>query len=156
MCFLAGIFFLCGYGFGQVIPSRFLTIVISTGNGYPPGSGYPMGTTMSINPYPRTYMGTSMDWILSHGYGFTNHISVSYLPDCHPYPCSPCRRAPPCPHPRGTTPLPRCGPLHPMAELAPPLSLPWQLWEERREVEDDICAKRTLELHLNVRRYLIY
>jgi hypothetical protein len=99
MCFLAGIFFLCGYGFGQVIPSRFLTIVISTGNGYPPGSGYPMGTTMSINPYPRTYMGTSMDWILSHGYGFTNHISVSYLPDCHPYPCSPCRRAPPLPPP---------------------------------------------------------
>jgi hypothetical protein len=29
MSFLAGLFFLCGYGFGQVIPSRFLPIAIS-------------------------------------------------------------------------------------------------------------------------------
>jgi hypothetical protein len=30
MGFLAGVFFLCGYGFGQVIPSGFLPIAIST------------------------------------------------------------------------------------------------------------------------------
>jgi hypothetical protein len=30
MGFLAGVFFLRGYGFGQVIPSRFLPIAIST------------------------------------------------------------------------------------------------------------------------------
>jgi hypothetical protein len=30
MGFLAGVFFLCGYGFGQVIPSEFLPIAIST------------------------------------------------------------------------------------------------------------------------------
>jgi hypothetical protein len=30
MSFLAGVFFLRGYGFGQVIPSRFLPIAIST------------------------------------------------------------------------------------------------------------------------------
>jgi hypothetical protein len=32
MDFLAGIFFLCRYGFGQVIPSRFLPIAISKTN----------------------------------------------------------------------------------------------------------------------------
>jgi hypothetical protein len=30
MDFLAGVFFLCGYGFGQVIPSGFLPIAISS------------------------------------------------------------------------------------------------------------------------------
>jgi hypothetical protein len=30
MGFLAGVFFLCGYGFGQVIPSGFLPIAISS------------------------------------------------------------------------------------------------------------------------------
>jgi hypothetical protein len=33
MGFLAGIFFLRGYGFGQVIPSGFLPIAISSGGG---------------------------------------------------------------------------------------------------------------------------
>jgi hypothetical protein len=32
MSFLAGIFFLRGYGFGQVIPSGFLPVAISTSN----------------------------------------------------------------------------------------------------------------------------
>jgi hypothetical protein len=30
MGFLASVFFLCGYGFGQIIPSAFLPIAIST------------------------------------------------------------------------------------------------------------------------------
>jgi hypothetical protein len=39
MDFLAGIFFLGGYGFGQVIPSGFLPIVISSANHTDPSGG---------------------------------------------------------------------------------------------------------------------
>jgi hypothetical protein len=30
------------------------------GNGYPLDSGYPTGTGMDTDPYPRTFMGTDM------------------------------------------------------------------------------------------------
>jgi hypothetical protein len=45
---------------------------------------------MDTDPYPRTFMGMSMSWVLSRGYGFMNYIFVYYPPDCHPYPHAPC------------------------------------------------------------------
>jgi hypothetical protein len=50
---------------------------------YPSDNGYPTGMCMDTNPYPQAHTVMDMDWILFREYGYANHISAFYPPDCY-------------------------------------------------------------------------